>query len=281
MMIFRLARRLSLIALALMSLLVVLSASTDEAFATCSGSLISVKILTPTAVGVGMVLEVTVKNTGIQPWLGRDWGSFDLWVPSWIIVIRDLSWLPGKSYEYYQYRDVGGYATDSKTVLMGADVPSPSSEGNYSFLVDTYCSDGPPNVFYPRMDNSPKSVNFTLVPQPPVLSLSTASLKQSCEHGQDASSQSFEVWNSGQGTLTYGVNEYVTWLSVSPGSGSSTGEHDVINVNYHTSGLSPGTYSTNISVGVSWLDEQYITVTLRVKARGGTPWIGLLLDGDE
>jgi hypothetical protein len=56
------------------------------------------------------------------------------------------------------------------------------------------------------------------------------------------------VWNSDSGTLDYTITDDVGWLSVSPTSGSSTGEHDTITVSYDTSGLTAGTYNGTITI---------------------------------
>jgi len=53
-------------------------------------------------------------------------------------------------------------------------------------------------------------------------------------------SSTFEIWNDGVGTLSYSLSEFESWLSVSPVSGDSTGEHDTITVDVDTTGLSPG-----------------------------------------
>jgi len=61
-------------------------------------------------------------------------------------------------------------------------------------------------------------------------------------------STSLEIWNSDTGTLTYSLSENCDWLTVSPSSGSSTGEHDTINVQVDTTGLSNGSHSCNIII---------------------------------
>ena len=59
---------------------------------------------------------------------------------------------------------------------------------------------------------------------------------------------SFEIWNSGTGQLTYNFDIDVDWISVSPMSGSSNGEHDTINVQVDTSQITPGSFTQNIDV---------------------------------
>jgi len=65
-----------------------------------------------------------------------------------------------------------------------------------------------------------------------------------------AGSMTFEVWNAGTGTLTYSLSESVSWItSLSPSSGTSTGEHDTITLSIDTSALAQGSsYSGSISI---------------------------------
>ena len=51
----------------------------------------------------------------------------------------------------------------------------------------------------------------------------------------------FEIWNSGDGTLVYSLHDNYDWLTYSPTQGESTGEHDTITVTIDTTGLG-GTY---------------------------------------
>ncbi|MFC1604216.1 Calx-beta domain-containing protein [Planctomycetota bacterium] len=117
--------------------------------------------------------------------------------------------------------------------------------------------------------NSPQiiSVNLTVgSASAPTISLSPALLAPSCQQGQNAPSESFEVWNSGSSTLTYTVSDNAGWLSCSPTSGNSTVEHDTITVNYNTSTLSEGSYSGTIIIGDSAAtnNPQTVSVSLTV-----------------
>ncbi len=99
----------------------------------------------------------------------------------------------------------------------------------------------------------------------PVLSVSRTSLSPSCQQGQNAASQTFEVWNSGGSTLTYTISRDAAWLSCTPASGTSTGEHDAITVNYATSGLAVGTYNATITIrGAVGPEGAYQTKTIAV-----------------
>jgi uncharacterized protein YprB with RNaseH-like and TPR domain len=62
-------------------------------------------------------------------------------------------------------------------------------------------------------------------------------------------STTFEIWNSGTGTLTYTLSESCGWVDVNPASGFSTGEHDTITVDIDTTELSEGLHTCDISIG--------------------------------
>src|SRR5690606_4253297 len=102
----------------------------------------------------------------------------------------------------------------------------------------------------------------------PTIALDPASLSPSCTQGNDAAGESFTVENVGSGTLNYTISDDAAWLSVSPSSGTSTGEEDTINVTYSTTGLSAGNYNATITVSDSNAtnNPQTIPVSLTVDA---------------
>jgi len=76
-------------------------------------------------------------------------------------------------------------------------------------------------------------------------------------------STSFDVWNAGDGTLTYSLSESCGWVVVSPMGGSSTGEVDVIDVTIDTSGLSVGSYSCGVVISSNGGSDNFlVTVTV-------------------
>ena len=105
----------------------------------------------------------------------------------------------------------------------------------------------------------------------PAIAVSTTSLATSCEQGQNAPSRTFEVWNSGTGTLAYKITESSSSLSVSPTTGSSTGTTDkkTHTISFTTSGLAVGTHQRTITIednGSGALNTETITVTITVSA---------------
>jgi hypothetical protein len=108
---------------------------------------------------------------------------------------------------------------------------------------------------------------------PPTISLTPAVLSPSVTVGNNALSESFQVWNAGNGTLTYSITDNVNWFSLNPTSGTSTGEQDTITVTYNTSGLSAGSYSASITVSDpnAVNSPQTISVSLTVNAAPPQP----------
>src|SRR5690606_23200161 len=90
------------------------------------------------------------------------------------------------------------------------------------------------------------------------------------QEGSSPSAGSFKVKNTGSVTLNYSISDNVSWLSVSPSSGSSTGEEDTITVNYSTASLGAGIHNATITVSDSNAtnNPQTIAVTLPVNGSG-------------
>jgi hypothetical protein len=111
-------------------------------------------------------------------------------------------------------------------------------------------------------------------PADPTIGTSVPTLAPSVTAGGTATAQTFTVSNSGAGTLAYQVTEATSWLSVSPGTGTSTGEADTITVTYATSGLAAGTYTGTITVAdnssspAATNSPQTVVVTLTVNPSG-------------
>lgn len=108
--------------------------------------------------------------------------------------------------------------------------------------------------------------SFTETVAPPTLACSVTSMSANAVQNQGSFSQSFTVWNSGNGTVTYSITEDADWLSVCPTNGTSTGESGAIQVTYNPSALSTGVHSGTITVSASGAfgSPKTIPVTLTV-----------------
>lgn len=94
----------------------------------------------------------------------------------------------------------------------------------------------------------------------PLISASVASLAPTTLIGNNPVNQNFTVRNAGIGTLNYSISDNQSWLSVSPSSGTSTGEEDTITVTYSTTGLAQGNYSATITISDNAAGNSPVTI---------------------
>lgn len=102
----------------------------------------------------------------------------------------------------------------------------------------------------------------------PLFGTSVDAISAWCQPGQDADSQTFQIWNSGNGTLGYMITPSADWISVSPSFGEAVNEHDTITVSFDTSSLAVGQYEAELrltSPGMGALVT--IPVTLQMGTR--------------
>lgn len=111
--------------------------------------------------------------------------------------------------------------------------------------------------------------SFT-TPAPPAAPLicTSGSLEFSLGQQDVPASQSISVRNCGTGTLAYSVSTDSPWLSLSVGSGTSTGEVDAVSVSVDPAGLRPGFYASTVKIldFVTGNSPQYVAVYVRVSA---------------
>jgi len=177
------------------------------------------------------------------------------------------------------------YAVSSLTAT--GDVPS-----NYfgSITVTATNTSGSPAI------GSPVTIPVTVKVNPkPRLALSLTNLSQTVLQGKDAVSQGFDVWNAnGFYTLSYTItttnaynsNERIAWLLPTETSGTSTGQHQSIEVQYSTANLPAGITNAVITVvgrawdGVNWDSALDATQTIGV-ALSVTPFATLTTDAQS
>ncbi len=119
--------------------------------------------------------------------------------------------------------------------------------------------------------NTPQttSVTLTLAEPPPTISRSPGSMSFSAtEGGGNPANQTLQISNSGGGTLNWNVGDNQSWLSLSPTSGSSTGETDNVTVSVDISNLPAGTYNAIIIISDPNANNspQTVAVTLNLNA---------------
>ena len=105
----------------------------------------------------------------------------------------------------------------------------------------------------------------------PTISLNKTTMSATAAQGTSPANDTFTVANGGQGTIDYTITDDVNWLTVSPTSGSTTGEANTITVTYNTDLLAVATYVATITVADANAtnNPQTIAVSLTISAAGG------------
>lgn len=117
------------------------------------------------------------------------------------------------------------------------------------------------------MRNKPKSYSVLLVglvlvvassvigcgqPEPPTIAFSPSDFSFSAQQGETTLlTDTLQISNSGGGTLDWWVSDDADWLSLSPTSGSSTGDTDEVTVCVDINGIDAGNYTANITISAS------------------------------
>jgi outer membrane protein assembly factor BamB len=168
--------------------------------------------------------------------------------------------------------ETGNWVQSSPAI--GADSTIYAGSHDYNLYAIDGSSGGLANSEWPKFRHDVRGTGqWILIPvtTPPAISRNPTSLSNSCQIGQNAASQSFEVWNSGEGTLNYSISDDSTWLSCTPTSGTSTGEYDTITVDYSTSGLMSGTHSAAITISASGASNSPVTIPVTLIVNNQAP----------
>jgi len=159
-----------------------------------------------------------------------------------------LNWSAGDSVTWLSLSPASGTGTGMVTVSVAIGT---LTAGSYSGAI-TVSATGTPSVTVP--------VTFA-VTATPTINLSPSSLSFTATQGAaNPTSQTVSITNTG-GTLSWSASDNASWLSVTPGSGSSTG---TLSASVNTAGLNPGTYNGTITVAAVGTTSKTVGVTLTV-----------------
>lgn len=175
------------------------------------------------------------------------------------------------------------YTISTNQTWLSCTPSSGTSTGGHSTITIIYATSGLSAGAYsstitisaPGATNSPQTIPVCLTisdqinPGQLTFSMDPASLAVSCTQGSDAADQSFQAWNLGNETLNYSISADAAWMTLSPSSGTLTGDHTIITVHLKTSSLAVGEYDQNITISSTDADvtnsPQTIPVHLSVK----------------
>jgi len=143
-------------------------------------------------------------------------------------------------------RTVGGsYGINSPKLLVQGDGLS----GAITFYVNGYEATPSQAVTF-EAGGGPTEENLT-VTIPPTIGYSPSSFSfTATQGGVNPPSQTLSISNSGVNPTAMGwsVTDDAPWLSLSPASGSSSGEADSVTLSVDISGMAAGSYSATITI---------------------------------
>lgn len=134
----------------------------------------------------------------------------------------------------------------------------------------------------PNATNSPQTAAVTLTlqtPQKPTISLNPTTFQfTATQGGSNPSSQTLNIGNTGNATLNWRASDNVTWLTLSPTSGSIVaGGNQNVTLFVNVAGLTAGTFNATITVSDpnATNSPQTATATLTIQPPTPKPTIAL------
>jgi len=153
---------------------------------------------------------------------------------------------------------VGHVISIDKGNLSARDEP-------YSATITVVCSEA---------YNNPQKVSVSLQlssEPPPEIWVSPAELSFTAKLGTNPASQTIRLKNIGKGILSYTLTSTEAWLSVSPASGTSSGEEKTHTVAVDTGGMVEGNYQGNITIADPKATNSPQTVRVALKIGKDVP----------
>jgi len=98
----------------------------------------------------------------------------------------------------------------------------------------------------------------------PVIETSLTTIDRSVPSGMNPGNDAFLLTNTGGGTMYYTITDDADWLTVDPSTGTSSGESDMISLNYDITGLSTGDYIATVTVADPNASNSPQTVTVQL-----------------
>jgi len=148
-------------------------------------------------------------------------------------IVADPLFAGGPGHSFYLSQIAAGQAADSPCV----DAGDPASLVYGSTRTDQVADGHPIDMGY----HAATDLEMSLGALP-------ASLSCNLEYDGAAADLSLLIWSEGLGCVNWSVSESETWLSCSPASGTTCGEHDEVIVQVDPSGLATGTYSATLTI---------------------------------
>jgi hypothetical protein len=201
----------------------------------------------------------------------------------WNSGTGNLDWSVSDNAAWLALSPASGSSTDEHDEVTASVDVTGMSAGDYSAAI-TVAAAGATNT--PRTFSVSLTITETAAP---TIAFSPASLSFSAVAGEaNPANQTLEIWNSGTGTLDWSVSDDAAWLSLSPTSAGSSGEHDVVTASVDIADMTAGDYSATVTVAAAGATDtpRTLAVSLTLTATEGpispidtlrvmAPWIAV------
>jgi clostripain len=194
-------------------------------------------------------------GTQYQGWTGSS--TFEIWNSGGGTLTYSLS----ESLNWITVNPTSGSSTGEHDTITVSVVNTGGMTGYYSGYIYISSNGGSGSIFVDITINQDYQ---------PILSYSPTEIHFGTHDQGWTGSSTFEIWNSGTGTLTYSSSESISWItSINPNSGTSTGEHDTITINVGNTGGMSGYYSGTISISSNGgLGSIFVEITIEEPQTG-------------
>jgi hypothetical protein len=166
--------------------------------------------------------------------------------------------------EFYLGVDPTGQTSngDAATIEWGIDQVADKAKVHeiFTHVWRTFTATGPTASIWLRASHPMSNPSFKFyvdmvevrqlddAPPAPAIEMIPPTLSHTIRCGTQLPNDSFLIRNGGSpGVITYSLQPNRPWVSVSPTTGTSTGEQDPITVSYNLSGLAPGVHTCTIT----------------------------------
>jgi len=144
------------------SLALAVIAEVEICYADYAGTVVSYNVPNSITQGESLPIYLEVQNNGTETWTAYYETFPPKYLPSYKVIISDMSWQPSSSYGYAQMYHVYAGETDTFTKELLQELPSET--GDYSFTIECRYHTAYSSDIYDPMNNSPIQVTFSIVP---------------------------------------------------------------------------------------------------------------------
>jgi len=186
----------------------------------------------------------------------------------WRVGTGTLAWTVSDDVSWLSLAPLSGSSDGEHDLVTVSVNPSGLSAGQYSGTI---------TIEAPGADNTPQTIPVDLTVSDSIaysIGFAPASFSFTSVVGHDPpAGQQLEIWRVGTGTMSWTVSDNASWLNLIPASGSSTGEHDVVQVVVDPADIGVGERQATITVTAPGAVNTPQTIPVSLQVSDATTFI--------